>query len=153
GRRELKLDREESSHGLLGLRRRAVHSAQLHNVPFQARRCADLRLAQLARTLGDGLEYRLHIIRRGADDAKHFTCRILPLVRLRELLLEFLHLPTKVTLYTSGRRIGRHDGRQPSELSAKKIDDGHGTCCAGRQTKRGFCQSYAMLPASTTLAS
>ena len=41
----------------------------------------------LCRALDDGIEHRLHIGRRTADNAKHFGCRRLMLQRFAQLAL------------------------------------------------------------------
>src|SRR6266542_5714359 len=64
---------------------RTKMSPRNHTVPFIEPQCYVINPAYFCGALDDGVEHRLHVRRRAADDAEHLRCCLLMLQRFGEL--------------------------------------------------------------------
>src|SRR5215472_3081739 len=81
-------------HGANGYRTKM--STRNHSVPLAEPQYHVINSTDFCRALDDGIQYRLHVRRRAADDAEHFGCCGLMLQRLAQFcvaLLQFLEQP------------------------------------------------------------
>ncbi len=77
--------RKKAVKGLPFFGRQVVEGHQVKKPIVEPRNRAEVRLTQLGRACDHGLEYRLHLCGRAADDFQHLRGRGLPLQRFAQL--------------------------------------------------------------------
>ena len=99
-----------------------VVSTLMDKLSVKAVKCAEGSVAQHHRTSHDGVEDRLHIGWRAADDAQNFGCRRLASTSLAQLSFQLLDRATR----SGCRCLGWHEDIQSFECSEKMPDHGRG---------------------------
>src|SRR5262245_51883967 len=90
-------------------------SARNHSTSFAESQHHVINPANARGALNDGIEDRLHVCGRAADDAKHFCRRGLMLQRLAQLCVAFLYLMEQAHVFYSDNRL-RGKGLQQRHL-------------------------------------
>ena len=140
-------------------RRRAVQRHRAERVAFEQEQVAELGLADARRVLQHGIEHRLKLARRAADDLQHLRGRGLLLQRLAQIvgaLLQFVEQPrvldgddglggevlsSSICLSVNGRTSWRVDADGADQLRPRAAS-----------ARRGCCDSRRRAPIASTAA-